>query len=106
MSRGYRWLFAALLALSLSGCSTISGWFDFDDEDDPKQPAELLDIDETANIKKLWSHGVGNGQGDGFYKIQPAISGDTIYIAAADGDVEAFERRSGDSIWDVELDLP
>ena len=38
MSRGYRWLFAALLALSLSGCSTISGWFDFDDEDDPKQP--------------------------------------------------------------------
>lgn len=106
MSRGYRWLFAALLALSLSGCSTISGWFDFDDEDDPKQPAELLDIDETVNIKKLWSHGVGNGQGDGFYKIQPAISGDTIYIAAADGDVEAFERRSGDSIWDVELDLP
>ena len=106
MSRGYRWLFAALLALSLSGCSTISGWFDFDDEDDPKQPAELLDIDETANIKKLWSHGVGNGQGDGFYKIQPAISGDTIYVAAADGDVEAFERRSGDSIWDVELDLP
>jgi outer membrane protein assembly factor BamB len=106
MSRGYRWLFAALLALSLSGCSTISGWFDFDDEDDPKQPAELMDIDETVNIKKLWSHGVGNGQGDGFYKIQPAISGDTIYIAAADGDVEAFERRSGDSIWDVELDLP
>jgi outer membrane protein assembly factor BamB len=106
MSRGYRWLFAALLALSLSGCSTISGWFDFDDEDDPKQPAELLDIDETVKIKKLWSHGVGNGQGDGFYKIQPAISGDTIYIAAADGDVEAFERRSGDRIWDVELDLP
>jgi outer membrane protein assembly factor BamB len=106
MSRGYRWLFAALLALSLSGCSTISGWFDFDDEDDPKQPAELMDIDETVKIKKLWSHGVGNGQGDGFYKIQPAISGDTIYIAAADGDVEAFERRSGDRIWDVELDLP
>jgi outer membrane protein assembly factor BamB len=106
MSRGYRWLFAALLALSLSGCSTISGWFDFDDEDDPKQPAKLMDIDETVNIKKLWSHGVGNGQGDGFYKIQPAISGDTIYIAAADGDVEAFERLSGDSIWDVELDLP
>lgn len=106
MSRGYRWLFAALLALSLSGCSTISGWFDFDDEDDPKQPAELMDIDETVTIKKLWSHGVGNGQGDGFYKIQPAISGDTIYIAAADGDVEAFERLSGDSIWDAELDLP
>ena len=106
MSRGYRWLFAAVLALSLSGCSTISSWFDFDDDDDPKQPAELMEIDETVRIKKLWSHGVGNGQGDGFYKIQPTINGDTIYIAAADGDVEAFDKRSGDSLWDVELELP
>ena len=53
MSRVYRWLFAGALALSVSGCSTISGWFDFDDEDDPKQPAELMDIQETVKIKKL-----------------------------------------------------
>jgi len=106
MPRGYHWLLAAVLVLGLSGCSTISGWFDFDDEDDPKQPAELMDISETVKIKKLWSHGVGNGQGDGFYKIQPAINGDKIYIAAADGDVEAFDRRSGDSLWDVELEFP
>ena len=106
MSRVYRWLFAGALALSVSGCSTISGWFDFDDEDDPKQPAELMDIQETVKIKKLWSHGVGNGQGDGFYKIQPAINGSAIYVAAADGDVEAFDRISGKSLWDAELELP
>ncbi len=106
MPRGYRWLFAAALALSLSGCSTISSWFDFDDDEDPKQPAELMEIDETVRIKKLWSHGVGNGQGEGFYKIHPTTNGDTIYIAAADGDVEAFDKRSGDSLWDVELELP
>ncbi|MEE4147163.1 MAG: outer membrane protein assembly factor BamB [Halieaceae bacterium] len=106
MPRVYHWLFAAALALFLSGCSTIGSWFEFDDEDDPKQPAELMEFDETIRIKKLWSHGIGNGQGDGFYKIQPAVNGDTIYIAAADGEVEAFDKRSGDSLWDVELDMP
>lgn len=106
MSRVYRWLFAAALALSVSACSTISGWFDFDDEDDTKQPAELLEIQETIKVKKLWSHGVGNGQGDGFYKIQPAINGNAIYVAAADGDLEAFDRISGKSLWDAELELP
>lgn len=105
MHQGYRWLLAATLLMSLSACSTVSGWFDSDD-DDPKAPAELVDFTETVKIKKLWSHGVGNGQGDGFYKIQAAINGDVIYAASADGDLEAFDRHSGKSLWDVELDTP
>lgn len=105
MHQGYRWLLAATLLVSLSACSTVSGWFDSDD-DDPKAPAELVDFTESVKIKKLWSHGVGNGQGDGFYKIQPAINGDVIYAASADGDLEAFDRHSGKSLWDVELDTP
>ena len=105
MHQGYRWFLAATLLTSLSACSTVSGWFDSDD-DDPKAPAELVDFTETVKIKKLWSHGVGDGQGDGFYKIQPAINGDVIYAASADGDLEAFDRHSGKSLWDVELDTP
>ena len=105
MHQGYRWLLAATLLMSLSACSTVSGWFDSDD-DDPKAPAELVDFTESVKIKKLWSHGVGNGQGDGFYKIQPATNGDVIYAASADGDLEAFDRHSGKSLWDVELDTP
>jgi outer membrane protein assembly factor BamB len=106
MPRGYRWLVAVALVMSLGACSTIKGWFDFDDEDDPKQPAELMDINQTIKIKKLWSHGVGDGQGEGFYKIQPAIGGSAIYVAAADGSLEAFDKQSGKSLWDTELDLP
>ena len=63
-------------------------------------------IDQTIKIKKLWSHGIGNGQGDGFYKIQPAIAGSSIYIAAADGTVEAFDKQTGKSLWDTELERP
>ena len=103
MQQVYRWLLAATLLLSLGACSTIEGWFEVDD-DDPKAPAELVDFKQTVKIKELWSHGVGNGQGDGFYRIQPVVKGDVIYAAAANGDLEAFDRHSGKSPWDVELD--
>lgn len=106
MPRGSRWILAAALLMSLSACSTIKGWFEFDDEDDPKQPAPLVELDEKIRIKELWSHGVGNGQGEGFYQIQPVIRGNVIYAAAADGSLEAFDKQSGDSLWDVELDKP
>ena len=106
MPRITRGLVAAALVASLSACSTISGWFDMDDEDDAKQPAELVDFEETVKIKKMWSHGVGDGQGVGFYSIQPVLEGDVIYVAAADGDLEAFDKISGKSLWDVELEVP
>jgi outer membrane protein assembly factor BamB len=106
MPRIIRGFVTAALLTCLSACSTVSGWFDFDDEDDPKQPAELVDFKETVKIKKLWSQGIGNGQGIGFYSIQPVIEGDVIYVAAADGGLEAFDKMSGKSLWDVELELP
>ncbi|MBP6682545.1 MAG: outer membrane protein assembly factor BamB [Halioglobus sp.] len=106
MQRGFRWFLASALVMSLSACSTMKGWFEFDDEEDPKQPAELIDIEDTVEIDKLWSQGVGDGQGEGFYKIQPVIGGSNIYVAASDGSLEAFDKRSGKSLWDVELEFP
>ena len=106
MSQAIRRLLPLLLVLNLGACSTISGWFDYDDEDDPTQPAVLVDFKQTVKIKKLWSHGVGDGQGDGFYKIQPAISGDIIYAAAADGELLAVNRNSGKKLWDAQIDEP
>ena len=81
-----RWLLPVLLSLSLGACSTVSGWFDIDD-DDPTDPVPLVDIDQTIKIKKLWSTGVGNGQGKGLYRLQPVIDGDRIYAACAEGEV-------------------
>ncbi|RLA53548.1 MAG: outer membrane protein assembly factor BamB, partial [Gammaproteobacteria bacterium] len=50
----YKRLLILAMALSLAGCSTISGWFDSDD-DDPAAPVELVKIEQTVKIKKLWS---------------------------------------------------
>ena len=98
-----RRLLLIVMMFSLFGCSTISGWFSSDD-DDATAPAELTDIDETVDIDKLWSTGVGNGQGDGFYRLRPVIGGETIYAASADGEVAAVNRNDGDALWEVELD--
>jgi outer membrane protein assembly factor BamB len=96
-------LLALALVLSLGACSTVKGWFDSDD-DEANQPAELVDFQETVKIKKLWSEGVGNGQGKGFYKLQPVISGDTIYAASAEGEVKAIDRARGKTLWKVDLE--
>jgi len=93
------------MVLSLAGCSTISGWF-ASDEEDPTAPAELVKIEQKVKIKKLWSAGVGDGQGDGLYRLQPVINGDVIYAASAEGEVRAFERAKGKSLWKIDLDTP
>ena len=103
MQHIYRHLFPLFLVLNLAACSTISGWFESDD-DEATAPAELVDIDETVEIDELWSVDVGDGQGDGFYRLRPAIRGDMIYVAAANGEVAAVNRLSGDTVWEAELE--
>lgn len=102
-----RLLLAVFILPVLGACGamdTVGGWFSSDD-DDPRKPAELQDISESVKVKKLWSTGVGDGQGKGFYKLKPAISGDIIYAAAADGEVLAINRISGKKVWEVELEF-
>ena len=101
-----RWLTLLLIVPLLSGCSTISGWFEFDDDEDPQQPAELLDIDQKVDVDKLWSVNVGNGQGDGLYKLQPEMSSGTIYVASAEGEVKAVSKDGGRTLWRAKLKRP
>lgn len=102
-------LLLAALVLGLSGCSgmtsTMKGWFSMDDEDDPRRPADLQEIKASADLRKLWSVGVGNGQGKGLYRLQPALAGDLIYVASNDGQVMAIEQATGRERWERELDM-
>jgi outer membrane protein assembly factor BamB len=99
-----RLLISLTMVLALAGCSTISGWFESDDDDEATAPAELTDFEEAVSIEELWSVGIGDGQGEGLYRLRPAIRGQTIYVASADGEVAAFDRSSGDALWEVELE--
>ena len=102
--RAMQWLIAVPLLLSLGACSTVKGWFEMDDDEDPTAPVELVDIEQSVKIKKLWSVGVGNGQGKGLYRLQPVMTGDTLYAASADGEVKAIDRIKGNTLWKTDLD--
>jgi len=103
MHRILQWLVVIPLVVGLAACSTVKGWFAADDED-PTAPVELVDIEQKVKISKQWSVGVGNGQGKGFYKLQPVISGGTIYAASADGELKAIDRDRGKTLWKADLE--
>ena len=101
-----RVLMVMMLALpALSGCETITGWFE-DDEYDPTAPVELKDIQQQIKFSKRWSKSIGDGQGDGLYKITPVLVGNLLYVASADGDVFALNAETGKVRWKTNLDLP
>lgn len=85
-------LISLCLVTALSACSLFS-------RDETEQPAELQRFDEQFRLQRLWSVGVGDGQGRFYNRLGPAVDGQTIYIAAADGTVMAIDKNNGNVRW-------
>ena len=103
-----RFLLIAALPVTMTGCSTfgtVQEWFSSDGED-LTAPVELESIDATVAVKKRWSRSIGDGQGDGFFKITPILADGIIYAASSDGDVTAIGAEDGDALWRVSLERP
>lgn len=95
-----RWKNAAVLALAVMavGCSSNSK--------KELPPAELPDIQEEVRLDAQWSRSIGDGQGELYNLLTPAADGERLFAASADGEVVAMDRLTGDTFWEVELDLP
>ena len=101
----FRLLTTSVLLLLISGCSTLQEWFG-SEEEDATAPVELERIDTKVKLKKQWSSKIGDGQGDGFYKITPTLVDGVLYVASSDGEVAAISAADGDRLWRVELGRP
>ena len=101
----FRLLTTSVFLLLISGCSTFQEWFG-SEEEDATAPVELERIDTKVKLKKQWSSKVGDGQGDGFYKITPTLVDGVLYVASSDGEVAAISAADGDRLWRVELERP
>jgi len=88
---------ASLLSL-LPGCALFSS-----DEEVGFEPSPLVKFEAQATLDKQWSAKVGSGVGDSYLKLTPAIDGDVIYAADANGVVAAFDRVTGERQWRVSL---
>jgi outer membrane protein assembly factor BamB len=69
--------------------------------DEGEQPAELQEIAEEVELRRIWSVKVGNGQGGLYNKLVPAVDGDRIFVASEDGEVMAINIADGELLWRV-----
>ena len=94
------WKQAAVLALAVLavGCSSNSK--------KELPPAELTQFTEEVVLKKQWSRSIGDGQGETYNTLVPAIENDRIYASDVNGRVMALDRINGDVVWKQDLDLP
>ncbi len=94
------WKQAAVLTLAVlaAGCSSNSK--------KELPPAELTKFNEEVVLKKLWSRSIGEGQGEKYNTLVPAIENDRIFAADVTGEVYALNRLTGDVAWEKDLDLP
>ncbi|MGE7992898.1 outer membrane protein assembly factor BamB [Pseudomonas sp. NPDC089554] len=94
------WKQAAVLALAVlaAGCSSNSK--------KELPPAELTQFTEEVVLKKQWSRSIGDGQGETYNTLVPAIENDRIYASDVNGLVFALDRLNGDVVWKKDLELP
>lgn len=69
-------------------------------------PRELVDIEPEIDIRTLWDDDIGSGDDD--YQLALTVAGDeeTIYAASHDGEVAAWQTRTGEPVFEQELDYP
>lgn len=89
---------AGVLAL-LTGCSTLSSLNPFsDDKDKADQPAKLVELKGTMAVRTAWKLDIGKARG---YQFSPALTGNTVVVAGADGDIARVEAASGKQLWRI-----
>ena len=89
----------AFATMLVAGCGI------FGDDEEQLEPAELIDFDETVDVKRIWSAKLG-GESD-FLRValRPAGDGARIFAASQDGKVSAFDPETGRLIWRTDLEL-
>src|SRR6186713_2703374 len=94
----YRTLVLVAALLALGACDSK--------EKKLEKPAELTDIKSpTVRIQKLWGASVGGGGKKLRLGLGLASAGNTLFAAGRDGDVAAFDLKSGKQLWRADTKL-
>lgn len=104
MIRSLRTLIALSLLVSLGGCQTIGGWFSGDG--DELKPAELVEIQQTVPVNRLWSVNTGDGGNRSRPQLRPVAHDGLIWTADHRGRITAVNADSGRVEREIEIDLP
>nr|WP_279338178.1 outer membrane protein assembly factor BamB [Solimicrobium silvestre] len=87
------------MCVSAAVCLTACSMFK-----EPKNPpAALVEFKSSMSIKAVWSANVG---ASGDYVFAPVAVQNSIFTAAANGNIFRFDNATGREIWKVEAELP
>ena len=90
-------LLALLASLTLGACSSLNPF-----ASEPKnKPAELTAITPTAEMRPSWQASIGGSDG---YVLTPAVIGNSVYAAAADGTLARYDN--GVQVWRISTGQP
>lgn len=99
MTKRFLVTLAAVSLVGVSGCSLFGG-----DDEEELQPTELLDFDETLEVRQLWSSRVGKGTEFLRLGLTPAGDGARVFAASYDGNVVALNPDNGRREWSVNVE--
>ena len=92
------------LAFTLSGCSTLKGWFSGDPK--PGDPAELIKFEETVDTREVWSTDVGKGTDQRKQQLRPVFRNGTFWVADYKGELTSLDAVTGQKNWSIDTELP
>jgi outer membrane protein assembly factor BamB len=94
----YRSLVLVAALLAIGACSSK--------DKKVEKPAELTELKSpTLRIQKIWGANVGGGGKKLRLGLGLATLGDRLFAAGRDGDVAAFDLRTGKQLWRVDTKL-
>ncbi len=94
-----RLLWVVLLA-TLTACSSTP-------EKEPSEigPKALSGFSEEVTLQAVWQRQVGQGLGNAYAELQPAMANGRIYAADAYGVMQAMDLESGALVWSQDLQV-
>jgi outer membrane protein assembly factor BamB len=97
-------IFIAILltAFFLQGCSWIKSWGD----EEPGEPAKLVEFNTSLKVKKIWSTKVGDGMGKQGLSMSPQFSSGILYAADHEGKLVAVNAETGSKYWELKTEQP
>jgi outer membrane protein assembly factor BamB len=88
--------------LVLQGCSWIQSWGD----DEPNQPAPLVEFKPSLKVQKIWSVKIGDGMGKQGISMAPRYSSGALFAADYKGKLVAIDAETGRKNWELKTEQP
>jgi outer membrane protein assembly factor BamB len=92
-----------MLAVAVSGCATIKGWFNDVKKENIQPPTPLTEFAPSVTVQKVWDEHVGKGADTTGARLAPFYADGKLYASGADGTIAVFDAGTGHTLWSKHL---